>query len=179
MWLLIAGKGIEWISCVLLTIIYIVIRIKINHRISRVDEEAPLLRSAKNPSVNGHKTKMGFKLTFVPIVFILLRAPGTLKSLLAMTPTAPSHGTFFDILTVMQSLGDTGQGFTNAIFFGILTEKVRKNWHALCQQTCCPCLEPVNEPPKVYTGGAYTDSLKVSFVNFEKPSRTFTPLKQS
>jgi len=101
---------------------------------------------------------MGYKLTFVPIVFILLRAPGTLKTLLAMAPTGATNTTFFEILTVMQSFGDTGQGFTNAIFFGILTEKVRKNWHRFCQQTCCPCLEAANETPKVYTGGAYTDS---------------------
>jgi len=120
-WHLIGGKGIEWASCVFITIIYILVFIDMR----KATDQQMLLT---------HKSGATWKITekkllAIPLVFIILRLPGSIRNVYLMVnsghPLIGPHG----LAAILQAIGDSGQGFANGLIFGVFTEKVRSYYY--------------------------------------------------
>jgi len=66
------------------------------------------------------------KLTFIPLVFIIQRIPGSVNRLLQMA------GYSFVYLNYFQAFCDPLQGFANFVMYTILSPVVLKIWRASC-----------------------------------------------
>jgi len=119
-WHVIAGKGVEWSSCILITIIYILVFLDL-----RKAADQQLLLTHRGGTTWKITEK---KLLAIPIVFIILRMPGTIRTIYAMKD---SNGLKSSPWPVLQAIGDSGQGFANGLIFGLFTEKVRSYYYKL------------------------------------------------
>jgi len=115
-WHIIGGKGVEWISYIVVTIIYIFVFLDLR---KSADQQQLLLthRSGTNWKITEKK------LLAIPIIFIILRLPGSIRTIYLMAH--PGHPLKNKWLSVMQAVGDSGQGLANGLLFGVFTEKVR------------------------------------------------------
>lgn len=120
-WHIIAGKGVEWASCGLLTIIYICVFLDL-----RKAADQQLLLTHRGGTTWKITEK---KLLAIPVIFIVLRLPGTIRTVQLMVhPNDPLNQTW---IAVLQAIGDSGQGFANGLLFGLFTEKVRSYYYKL------------------------------------------------
>jgi G protein-coupled receptor 157 len=118
-WHIIGGKGVEWASCIFITIVYIFVFVGL-----RKGHDQQLLLHRGNTWKITEK-----KLLAIPIIFIFLRTPGTIRTVYLMVhPQHPLMGPK-GIAAILQAIGDSGQGFANGLIFGVFTEKVRSYYY--------------------------------------------------
>jgi len=120
-WHIIAGKGVEWMSYFFVTIIYICVFIDLR----KASDQQLLL--AHRGGTNWKITEK--KLLAIPVIFIILRFPGTFRTVYLMFN--PDNPTRFGWIVVLQAIGDSGQGLANGLLFGVFTEKVRSYYYKL------------------------------------------------
>jgi len=81
-------------------------------------------------------TKVDQKLILIPVVFLLLRMWGIIRFFMSVPPVALGDSNCSILynrgLIIMQSIGDPGQGWSNAFLFVIFNSKIF--------QKLCPCL---------------------------------------
>ena len=81
-------------------------------------------------------TKIDQKLVWIPVVFFLVRIWGIIRFFISAPPIAlnPSNCSilYSHALVILQSIGDPGQGWSNALLFVIFNDKI--------YQRLCPCL---------------------------------------
>lgn len=117
-WEMMAGKGWELASYIATPVLYVLIKLKMNREVRIVPEQQHLLgRAAREAGQQAAR-----KLTWVPLIFILLRLPGTTRSFLQFF-SYNSHNKLW--LIILQAFGDCGQGFANGVLFCLMTEQVR------------------------------------------------------
>lgn len=117
-WHVIAGKGVEWSSCVFITFIYILVFLDL-----RKAADQQLLLTHRGGTTWKITEK---KLLAIPFVFVILRLPGTIRTIYAMKHASGLTGAPWPVL---QAIGDSGQGFANGLIFGLFTEKVRSYYY--------------------------------------------------
>lgn len=119
-WHVIAGKGVEWASYLVVTIIYI----GVFKDLRRTADQQLLLTHRSGPTWKMTEKK----LLAIPVIFIILRLPGTIRTVYMMIhPNTPLGGAWL----YLQAIGDSGQGFANGLLFGLFTEKVRSYYYKL------------------------------------------------
>jgi len=136
-WHIIAGKGVEWSSCVLITIIYILVFVD-------------LRKAADQQLLLAHRGGTTWKITekkllAIPVVFIILRMPGTIRTIYEFKHAS---GLVSQPWPILQAIGDSGQGFANGLIFGLFTEKVRSYYYKLinrCTRREGEQVQPVND----------------------------------
>jgi len=141
-WHVIAGKGVEWSSCILITIIYILVFLDL-----RKAADQQLLLTHRGGTTWKITEK---KLLAIPVVFIILRLPGTIRTIYEMKN---STGLISMPWPVLQAIGDSGQGFANGLIFGLFTEKVRSYYYKLlnrCTKRNHEQVKPVNDGLGIY-----------------------------
>ena len=81
-------------------------------------------------------TKVDQKLIWIPVVFLLVRIWGIVRFFMSVPPIALGDSHCYILynrgLIAMQSIGDPGQGWSNALLFVIFNDKIF--------QKLCPCL---------------------------------------
>jgi len=133
LWRIAADYGPIWASLVVCAGCYIaVIR-----RAREIDAETVSFEQGSDVKLLGlgggsHEARTR-KFIFIPIVFVLLRVWGTVNRGYQMLAGTEEGLSGFNQL---QALGDPAQGFVNALFFGILTQPVRRSWRG-CAAGCC------------------------------------------
>lgn len=143
-WHIIAGKGVEWASCVLITIIYIGVFLDLR----KAADQQQLLLTPRGGTTWKITEK---KLLAIPFIFIILRLPGTIRTVYLMVH--PNHPITYQWLAVMQAIGDSGQGLANGLLFGVFTEKVRSYYYKLLNR--CTNKDFDDKPVNDGTAGAY------------------------
>jgi len=123
-WMIVEGKGLEWISYLFVAAMYIVIKIKLRTRALPISQ--PLIE--KQFSYEETRKNIGFKLLFIPVAFILLRIPGTVRTVMSFAGSDDNQLW----LRIFHAIGDTGQGWVNGLLFGVLTKKVRSSYLSAC-----------------------------------------------
>lgn len=141
-WMVISGKGWEIISYVIVIVLYVLIK-------------AYIWRAKRNPE-NAMKSSfdsiqsINVKLTFIPVVFVLLRMWGTFRFFFVIAEQhCLARNPFF---LALHGVGDSSQGFANFIIFCVFTEKIRNKWISALQSCFCCCHE--NDSP--HEGGQST-----------------------
>jgi len=123
--------GPLWICWILTIVFYILTKREINRTLNRTS--IVTRGSLKEFSIQR-------KLTFIPIVFALIRLPGTIHRVLNML----SSKDYFP-LALLQSIGDPLQGFANGIMYVLFTKKVRECYISAFKRIfCCYTARPVN-----------------------------------
>jgi len=118
-WELFAGKGVELLCYIFITIVYILSR-----RALAIDRYLVYNRNIRETL---HETDR--KLVLIPIIFVFLRIWGTIRFLAGAycKQFITNYG-----LAVLQSLGDSSQGLANCLLFCIFTKLIReKIWIAV------------------------------------------------
>eukprot|EP00052_Salpingoeca_macrocollata_P029944 m.309443 g.309443 ORF g.309443 m.309443 type:complete len:339 (-) comp23034_c7_seq4:236-1252(-) len=158
LWQLMAGKLWEMLSYVLTTYFYIAVKRKISQEMNN-----PPRGSARNSNSNdGVMTddmsslvsqsalqaakEADRKMVLVPVVFVLVRLWGTIRYFVT-NYSADSDNLYW--LAVLQGLGDTSQGFVNAILFCFFTKAVRAHILACCRRKKLPPFQ-TNMPYPAY-----------------------------
>jgi len=84
------------------------------------------------------------KLTAIPLIFVLLRIPGSTFRIIDMFYNTDAGMAKYYWLEVGQSFGDPSQGFFNAIFYVVLTKLIRDRyiqffqlWRIRMARACC------------------------------------------
>lgn len=119
MWSVIAGKGLEWSSFLIITIMYVMVVYK---SIATRHEQVPVMGAklhvmgAKNKLKSWSKREAKFLI--IPIAFILLRLPGSVNTVLVYTL---SNYTPNNVLRYLMAIGDSAPGIVNALIFGVFT----------------------------------------------------------
>jgi len=123
MWHLWAGKFVEWMSCVFITIMYIFVFYDIR---KKVDQSPATQLLIKNRTGGNSLKNTEKKLLAIPFIFIILRSAGTVRTIYYWVNKEPLQW-----LAVAQAIGDSGQGFANGLLFGLFTDKVRAFYYKL------------------------------------------------
>ncbi|KAL5005404.1 hypothetical protein ScPMuIL_018860 [Solemya velum] len=95
-------------------------------------------RSRTNLATKGHASSSSAlheanrKLTFVPLVFIVLRIWGTLRFLLGSFAHEYASSPAGSWIVPLQGIGDSAQGFANFILYCFFTEKIRNRLLPSC-----------------------------------------------
>jgi len=119
-WYLIAGKGVEWITVVFVTIMYLCVYLDIHSKVTASPGAQVLLHQSAH--ANWKATEK--KLLAIPLVFIFLRVGGTVRTILFFA----NHPSDNLTLRIVQAIGDSGQGFANGLLFGLFTDKVIRSY---------------------------------------------------
>jgi G protein-coupled receptor 157 len=125
MWRLIAGKAVEWTSCVFITIMYIFVFVDLRKKVDQ-SPATQLLITHRTGNASWKNTEK--KLLAIPFIFVILRTSGTIRTVYEAVRHEPLEYTF---LVVLQAIGDSGQGFANGLLFGLFTGKVRSFYRKL------------------------------------------------
>jgi hypothetical protein len=114
------GKAVEWLSFVFVLCCYVPTVRKLHsvlrHNVSRQSKDI---------------RRMLFRLALVPGIFILLRVPSALHTLLMyilQTPTYKGYQT----MVAMQAIGDTGQGAANGMLYVVCSDTVHRVFFGGC-----------------------------------------------
>ncbi|XP_064607989.1 G-protein coupled receptor 157-like [Liolophura sinensis] len=130
-WQFFTGKAWEIISCVLTTALYARLKIFLLKQKDK-SKEIVQQRRKKQHVIN----EANRKLTFVPLVFIILRFWGTLRFLLGVFAHDYASSSDSAWLAPLQGIGDSAQGFANFVLYCFFTERVRNQ----LRLTLCPCI---------------------------------------
>ena len=125
---ILAGKGVEWISFVFVVCCYVPTVLRLWN----------ILSVSRNPEIR----TMLLRLALVPGVFIFLRLPSAMHTILMNF----SSGSFnVKLLTAAQAIGDTGQGCANGLLYVVFSDTIHKIFcrGGLC--LCCCCNGSKNE----------------------------------
>jgi len=118
----IAGKFVEWGSTLCIVIVYMMVYIQSK----RHETMEPLIVW---PTQKGKRDEEK-RLMLVPIVFIILRLPGNMRTMYSL-----KTGCTFPSLTIaiLHAIGDSAQGFANFLLFGVFNPRVKemyRNWYS-------------------------------------------------
>ncbi|XP_013393575.1 G-protein coupled receptor 157 [Lingula anatina] len=127
-WMLLTGKAWEIIAYLLTPAIYGHIKCHIHRTIVQVHH-----RYIDSDTIHAVE-RADRKLTFVPIIFILLRIWGTIRFFLAIGGYQPSD--MSALIIILQGFGDSGQGFCNFVLFCLTTDVIREK---LREKPFCAC----------------------------------------
>jgi len=127
LWHLVAGKAVEWSSCAFVTIMYIFVFIDLRKNMDQ-SPATQLLITHRTGATSWKSTEK--KLLAIPFIFIVLRAPGTIRTIFEWG-RADDPISKWEWLSMLQAIGDSGQGFANGLLFGLFTEKVRSFYRKL------------------------------------------------
>lgn len=138
-WMLITGKAWEIAAYTLIAVLFSTIKCHIRREI-RHHREVFITRSSL---LAAHKADR--KLTFIPVVFILLRIWGTIRFFFFICYPGFAHNKQLqkklEFLVYLQGIGDSAQGFTNFLLYCFLTEKfqnkLKKIFKCWCNDKCC------------------------------------------
>lgn len=123
-WRLIAGKAVEWTSCVFITIMYIFVFFDLRKKVDQSPATQLLITHRTGASWKSTEKK----LLAIPFIFVILRLPGTVRTVYEAVNQHPLDSEF---VAVLQAIGDSGQGFANGLLFGVFTGKVRSFYRKL------------------------------------------------
>ncbi|XP_065842657.1 uncharacterized protein [Oscarella lobularis] len=116
-WMTVTGKGWEVLSYVLVVCLYVAIKCHLQYN----QREDFFTKGSYEAAQSANR-----KLTFVPIVFVLLRMWGTIRFFFIVfdAPKLLENPT----LKALHAFGDGAQGIANCILFCILSPNVRNQW---------------------------------------------------
>jgi len=124
-WKLIAGKGIEILTYIFTPIVYISSKRALHSKTNS--------QSIVNVSVRTTLQDTDRKLVLIPIIFVCLRIWGTIRLLFGVY--CPKFMSIY-ALAILQSIGDSSQGWANCVLFCFFTKKIRdKIMHSLTHTT--------------------------------------------
>ncbi|CAH1788907.1 unnamed protein product [Owenia fusiformis] len=141
-WQYMSGKAWEVLACIATALLYIATKIYLKRQMKNsaqlfaVDSQANKSRQQRFLIANR-------KMTFVPVTFFLLRIWGTVRFLIGAHWNEVASKTWMVWIVPLQGIGDSAQGFANAILFIILTESIRLKMKAMI---CCIREPHVNIP---------------------------------
>jgi len=138
LWMCIAGKGWEILAYISITVFYVLVKLQIRREVNTGFAPGSYFLTLKSIEVVKRADR---KLTFIPVVFILLRIWGTVRffRLLAHHPHRPPVREW---LLILHGVGDSSQGFANFILFCLFTDKIRKKFRLCCiQLLSCFCFQ--------------------------------------
>ncbi|XP_019637767.1 PREDICTED: probable G-protein coupled receptor 157 [Branchiostoma belcheri] len=134
LWMLLTGKLWEILAYFILPALYIAMKRHIYAQ-GRAQDCYRFQRSAVAAMV-----KVDRKLTFIPLVFVLLRLWSTVRFVLTLTGSSAVNN---PVLLVLHGIGNTFQGGANCILFCLCTEKIRNKLlpRMPCGScsSCCSC----------------------------------------
>jgi len=113
-WFLIGGKGVEWLTCSFITVLYIFVFVDVRRNSSTASQLLIAPRFWKNNEK---------KLLVIPIIFVVARAPGSVVTIMEWRNVHPAEW-----LAILLGVGDTIQGFANFLLFAkfnICAEKIQ------------------------------------------------------
>jgi len=130
-WHLIAGKAVEWASCVFVTIMYIFVFFDLRKNVDP-SPATQLLITHRTGGASYKSTEK--KLLAIPLIFVVLRIPGTARTIYEAWKHQPLQSQW---IVVLQAIGDSGQGLANGLLFGLFTSKVRTFYLKLIASCTC------------------------------------------
>jgi len=109
-----AGKALEWASTIFIMIVYMVVCIQSNKQ----ETLEPLIVW---PTQRGKRDEER-RLMLVPIVFIILRLPGNIRTVyyLVTSCTLP-----YLWVAILHAIGDSLQGFANFLLFAVFNPRIK------------------------------------------------------
>lgn len=145
LWMLLTGKIWEFLSYLVLPVLYVLIRRHIHVAHAALSEYRPILasRAASHP----FSSMADIKLTLIPVIFIVLRMWSTVRFVLLL---AGSSARQHPLLVTLHGVGNTSQGAANCIMFVFFTKPIRTR---LCSVLCCcSCGEEAPRPDGALSG---------------------------
>ncbi|CAL1537296.1 unnamed protein product [Lymnaea stagnalis] len=130
MWALVTGKAWELAACILTVSLYAAVKVMLFKQAKR--------RSTLMGRTNRRMEEANTKLTFVPLVFIVIRIWGTIRFLLGNFAHDYASSSDSDWIVILQGTGDSAQGFANFVMYIFFTSKIRER---LFQNCPCHCSE--------------------------------------
>ncbi|XP_066297020.1 G-protein coupled receptor 157-like [Branchiostoma lanceolatum] len=132
LWMLLTGKLWEILAYFILPALYIAMKRHIYAQ-GRTQDCYRFQRSAVAAMV-----KVDRKLTFIPLVFVLLRVWSTIRFILTLSGSPAINN---PVLLVLHGIGNTFQGGANCILFCLCTEKIRNKLLPRMPScsSCCSC----------------------------------------
>jgi len=111
-WRLVGGKVVEWASWIFVSCTYL-----------------PTLIHVAKLNIKKDFNLTALKLLFIPTIFIILRVPSGVRTI--HDYAVGEQGILW--LSILQALGDYGQGFANGIWFIIFQREVRNQLLDKCR----------------------------------------------
>ncbi|XP_065175375.1 G-protein coupled receptor 157-like [Sycon ciliatum] len=130
-WMLLAGKFWEITSCILIFILYFLIRRHLRRQ-TRTNGRQFLTTTSRSIAQSADR-----KMLVIPVAFLLLRVWGTTRFIIDTVHIRLHNDVpnpYYPLL-YLQAVGDTGQGFVNFIIFCWKTDSVQ----SLLVMACCWC----------------------------------------
>lgn len=157
LWMFITEEGWVILAYITITVFYVLVKLHIKRELStRFTPGSPFITNKAADVAR----KVDYKLTFIPLVFVMVRIWGTIMffCLLACVPDCwqTGHIPAIQWLAILNGIGDNIQGFTNFILFVLFTTKIRERLRSGCAQYllgCCRCLkrdQPVVQRVRFY-----------------------------
>lgn len=141
MLILVAGKFWEILSYFVVSVLYVVITVYMGKTRRRV----------RNTLMEPRVIHVETRLLLIPVIFILLRIWGTLQFLFAIGTSSkiskrlclpkPIQVTF-QVIGILQAIGDGGQGWGNAVLYIFLSPIIRER---LMMEWCGKCAEKAED----------------------------------
>ncbi|KAL9983833.1 hypothetical protein ACROYT_G006071 [Oculina patagonica] len=158
-WMFFSGKGWEISAYIGITVFYVLVKLHIRRQVrSGFVPGSPFL-TVKSVEV---AKKADHKLTFIPVVFILVRIWGTIRFFrwVACLPDCQKIGPRPALrwLEILQGIGDNSQGFANFILFCLFTDKIRERLKLFCGRWMI-CCRSRNKNPMLRSTNLYYGSL--------------------
>jgi len=116
-WRLAGGKIVEWFSFLFLLIVYLA-------TLYQVKKIGHLMTAGQRNRASS------LRLIFIPMAFIILRIPSAIRTIHDLASGEES----IYWLSIMQALGDPGQGIVNGLCFALCKNQVRERY------TRCACI---------------------------------------
>ncbi|XP_073238252.1 G-protein coupled receptor 157-like isoform X1 [Porites lutea] len=151
LWMFLAGKGWEILAYVTICVFYVLVKLQIRREMKMGIASGGHFLTLKSIEV---VKKADRKLTFIPVVFILLRMWGTIRffRFLACHPENPPA---LKWLVILHGIGDSSQGFANFFLFCLFTDKIRKKFRQCCERFIPRCSVEEKDPMLESTNLAY------------------------
>ncbi|KAK0057973.1 G-protein coupled receptor 157 [Biomphalaria pfeifferi] len=127
MWMFISGKAWELGTCISTFCLYGAVKILLFQQAKK--------RSTLTSRTDRRTEKANIKLTFVPIVFLVIRIWGTIRFLIGCYAHEFASSSAADWITILQGAGDSAQGFANFVMYIFTTKKIRHRIFYFCSGT--------------------------------------------
>ncbi|ETO28982.1 hypothetical protein RFI_08144, partial [Reticulomyxa filosa] len=103
---------------------------------------APPSENNKSKSIkyqNRQLLELLHRLLLIPLVFVFLRMPGSLRNVIVYTTPSFQDTVWNTLLQYLQTAFDPAQGLCNAILFVATVSRVRKELRRSLKKICCKC----------------------------------------
>lgn len=134
LWILVLGKAWEIAAYVLIFVFYFTLK----YHIRKVLYNTGHLQS-QNSVENAWKAEK--RLTFVPVVFVLLRIWGTIRFFLYTYGGLIRSSGFTRVLLYLHGIGDNSQGSANFLLFCLFTERFQSHVNNFAHSVVFNCRE--------------------------------------